>query len=426
MDKGMPMRSIPTRSLKPYASVQVPGSKSYTHRALIAAALADGRCHIINPLRSEDTLITLNCLRRLGIAAQEHRQVIHIEGRGGRLAPCAEPLFLGNAGTAMRLLAGVAVLGEDEYLLTGTPRMCERPIQPLLDSLSELGVAVRAQNGNGCPPVVVRGGHCDGGRTRIDCSVSSQFLSALLLIGPCLPRGIEIEVIKGPVSRPYIDMTLDIMQAFGIQAERRGDLFFKVPGGQTYRARNIAVEPDASQAGYFWAAAAVSGTTVKVIGVTRASRQGDVGLAHVFGRMGCRVDYESDGIAVTGGPLKAVTVDMGHMPDMVPTLAVAAAFAEGQTVLTHVAHLRAKESDRLAAVTRELNKMGIAAESGDDELRVTGGRPCAAEIDTYDDHRIAMSFAVAGLVTPGMKIADPQCVSKSFPNFWEVLEELGR
>ena len=418
------MRLIPTRPLKPYVTVQVPGSKSYTHRALIAAALSDGRCHIINPLRSEDTLLTLNFLRCLGITAQEHRQILHIQGRGGRLAPCAEPLFLGNAGTAMRLLAALVVLGEGAYLLTGTPRMCQRPIQPLLDSLEGLGVAARAQNADGCPPVVIEGGNCAGGHTRIDCSVSSQFLSALLMIGPCLSRGIEIDVIRGPVSRPYIDMTLDIMEAFGVRTERRDYHYFNVPGNQTYRARNIAVEPDASQAGYFWAAAAVSGATVKVMGVTRASRQGDVGLAHVFGLMGCRVDWESDGIAVTGGPLRAVTVDMGHMPDMVPTLAVVAAFAEGQTVLHNVAHLRAKESDRLAAVTRELNKMGIVVESGADALRVTGGRPHGAAIDTYDDHRIAMSFAVAGLMTPGVKIADPQCVSKSFPNFWEVLEEL--
>jgi 3-phosphoshikimate 1-carboxyvinyltransferase len=414
------------RLLKPYAQVQVPGSKSYTHRALIAAALSDGLCHIVNPLRSEDTLLTLDVLRRLGIVAEEHAHAIHIQGRGGRLAPCAEPLFLGNAGTAMRLLAGLVVLGEGRYVLTGTPRMCERPIRPLLESLAALGVEARALNSDGCPPVEIEGGRSPGGRTRIDCSVSSQFLSALLLIGPCLAKGLEIDVIKGPVSQPYIDMTLDIMQVFGLDAERRDYHYFKIPGGQTYRARNHAVEPDASQAGYFWAAAAVSGTTVKVMGVTRASHQGDVGLARVFAQMGCRVDYASDGIAVTGGPLRAVTVDMGHMPDMVPTLAVTAAYAQGQSVLRNVAHLRAKESDRLAAVTRELNKMGIAAESGADELRITGGRPAGATIDTYDDHRIAMSFALAGLVTPDVKINDPQCVAKSFPNFWEVLAELYR
>jgi len=299
-------------------------------------------------------------------------------------------------------------------------------MQALLDSLQQLGVDARSLNHNGCPPILIPGGPPAGGHTAIDCSTSSQYLSALLLAAPCLPQGLVIDVTRGPVSQPYIDMTVDIMNLFQIVLRRDEYTHFEVPGGQTYRSGDHSVEPDASQAGYFWAAAAIAGTRVKVQGVTATSRQGDAGLAEVFGRMGCRVSPEPDGIAVAGGDLKAVTVDMGHMPDMVPTLAVVAAFASGTTVIRNVAHLRVKESDRLAAVCLELGKMGIDTHCGADELLVHGGRPRGAEIHTYDDHRIAMSFAVAGLKVPGVRIAGESCVNKSFPNFWEVFQGLYR
>lgn len=418
------MRAIQTRPVKDNALIQVPGSKSYTHRILIAAALSDGVCRILSPLRSQDTLLTLGALQRMGIRVEAHPDAIVVHGAGGHLAPVDQPIDLGNSGTSMRLLSGVAALGNGTYTLTGTRRMCERPMQALIDSLGHMGVGARSQEGNGCPPIVIEGGHHKGGRTHIDCSVSSQYLSALLLIAPCLDQGLVIDVVKGPVSKPYIDMTVDIMEAFGVRLERSQYARFTVAGGQTYRAGDYAVEPDGSQAGYFWAAAALTGTRVKVKDVTRASRQGDVGLAEVFGHMGCQVAHESDGIAITGGPLKAVSVDMGNMPDMVPTLAVVAAFAQGTTVMRNVAHLRAKESDRLAAVSQELAKMGVKTYCGHDELQVIGGHPRGAEIHTYDDHRIAMSFAIAGLKVPGIAVDDEDCVQKSFPDFWEVFEGL--
>ena len=418
------MREIAPRPLKPDAAIQVPGSKSCTHRMFIAAALSNGACRVHNPLRSEDTLLTLGVLKQTGIDTRDSGAHIRITGGSGRLGPCDAPLYLGNAGTAMRLLAGTVVLGQGPYTLTGTPRMCERPIQPLVDSLTELGVAVRCANDNGCPPVTIHGGQCRGGRTHIDCSVSSQYLSALMLIAPCLPQGLVIDVTKGPVSRPYIDLTADIMESFGIRLTRDAYDHFEIPGGQAYRAGDYTVEADGSQAGYFWGAAAITGTRVKVKGVTRASRQGDVALAGIFERMGCRVDHEPDGIAVTGGALKAVDVDMADMPDMVPTLAVVAAFADGTSVLRNVAHLRAKECDRLAAVRHELAKMGITTNETGDTLHITGGTPAGAEIDTYDDHRIAMSFAMAGLKTAGVRIKDEACVKKSFPGYWDVFEEL--
>lgn len=418
------MRLIQTRPVKPDVTIRVPGSKSYTHRLLIAAALSAGTCLIRNPLRSEDTLLTLAALRQMGIRSEDHSEGIRVHGAGGRLQACAEPIRLGNSGTSMRLLSGLSVLGQGDYTFTGSPRMCERPMQALLDSLKLLGVPARSLHDNGCPPILVPGGQVRQRHTTIDSGTSSQYLSALLLAAPCLPQGLVIDVSKGPVSRPYIDMTLDIMALFGVQAARDGYTHFEVAGGQTYAAGDHTVEPDASQAGYFWAAAAISGTRVKVAGVLPASRQGDVRLADVFGQMGCRVAHDADGIAVTGGPLRAIDVDMGHMPDMVPTLAVVAAFAQGTTIIRNVAHLRAKESDRLAAVSQELTRMGIATACGADDLRITGGQPHAAEIQTYNDHRIAMCFAVAGLKVPGVVITDETCVKKSFPNYWEVFDGL--
>lgn len=404
--------------------VRVPGSKSDTHRTYIAAALSDGLCTIRNPLHSQDTRLTLAALKQMGVALRDQPQSVCIHGRSGRLGYCPAPIDLGNSGTSMRLLTAVAALGEGTYRLAGTDRLHQRPIGPLLRALNQLGIDARSTAGNGCPPVVVRGGRRAGGAVSINCSLSSQFLSALLLMAPCTHNGMAITVTSGPVSRPYVDMTVDTLNRFGIRVQRDGYTRFEISGGQTYRAGDYAVAPDASQAGYFWGAAAIAGGSVTVAGVTRDSRQGDVGLAGVLERMGCRVAYSPEGIRVSGGRLQAVTVDMGDMPDMVPTLAVVAAFAEGTTVIHNVSHLKTKESDRLAVTCSELRKMGIAAVAENNRILVTGGDPRAAVIETHDDHRIAMSFAMAGLKVPGVKIIDPACVEKSFPTFWKVWQTL--
>jgi 3-phosphoshikimate 1-carboxyvinyltransferase len=408
------------------AVVQVPGSKSYTHRTLIAAGLAVGQSEVVRPLLSEDCHLTMQALRQMGVAVGDPGERVTVTGCGGALKATDRPIELGNSGTSMRLLTAIAALGRGDYTLTGTARMQERPIRELGDALEELGVPVAYGKRPGCPPVTVSGGRIAHRKVRIDCRVSSQYLSGLLLAAPCTEKGMEIEVVGGPVSKPYIDMTVEIQKRFGIAVHRDGYTRFDIPGGQPYRRGTYAVAPDASQAGYFWAAAAVSGATVTVQGVHADAIQGDVRLAQVLGRMGCRVDATPAGIAVTGGALEAVAVDMGDMPDMVPTLAVVAAFARGTTVITNVAHLRAKECDRLAAVEAELAKMGISAHSTADELHITGGTPHGAEIETYDDHRIAMCFAVAGLRVAGMRIKNPGCVAKSFPDFWEVFGGLGK
>ena len=404
--------------------VQVPGSKSLTHRALLAAALGRGTCVIENPLFSDDTLLTAHALEQLGAGIHREAERFTVTGTGGRLQPLADEIDLRHSGTSMRLLTAVAALGSGRYTLTGSARMQQRPIRDLLDALAQLGVQSTCLGAAGCPPVRIRARSLAGGAVTVDCGTSSQFLSALLLIAPYSRAGLEITVSAGPVSRPYIDLTVDVMAHFGIEVQREAYRFFRVPGASVYRAGSYRVEPDCSQAGYFWAAAAISGGSVKVLGTGPHSRQGDFGLVHVLAHMGCTVDEEADGVRLTGGRLKAVHVDMSDMPDVVPTLAVTAAFAEGETVMGGVAHLRVKESDRLAAVVEGLARMGIRAEAGEDSLRVQGGAPRGAVIDPHDDHRMAMSFAIAGLRVPGMVIADETCVAKSFPFFWQVLGQL--
>lgn len=405
------------------AEVTVPGSKSYTHRLLIAAALGEGRSTLENMLESEDTLLTLEALERMGVETRVEGDRRVVFGTGGRLSAGGE-IHLGNSGTSMRLLTAVAALADGETVLTGTPRMRERPVADLLDGLSQLQIDAVSLSANGCPPIRVMGGPVAGGRVRLRCGISSQYLSGILLMAPLTRNGVEIHITEGPVSKPYIDMTVDVMARLGIAVEREGYVRFLVPGGQAYRAGDYRVETDVSNAGYFWAAAAVTGGRVTVRGVRRDSRQGDIRLLDCLERMGCGVHPEGDGIAVTGGRLSGITVDMSDMPDMVPTLGVVAAFAEGVTEIRNVAHLRAKECDRLAAVATELSRMGIDARCTESGLRIQGGLPRAAEIDTYDDHRIAMAFSVAGLKTPGVRIREEACVEKSFPTYWQVFQKL--
>ena len=414
------IQSRPVRN----TTVTVPGSKSYTHRALIVSALSDGECEIQNGLDSEDTRLTRNALRLMGVSMDQGPESWRVRGVHGRLQPCDNPIFLGNSGTSMRLLAAVCALGNGKYILTGTPRMQERPIQDLLAGLHQIGIKTTSLGRPGCPPIEIEAGTISGGNVSLNCGTSSQYLSALLLISPFTKNGMEIAVTEGPVSKPYIDMTIDIMNMAGISVVRNGYQHFQIAGNQGYRPGSFRVEPDISQAGYFWAAAAITRTTITVAGISHGSRQGDLRLLDVLSAMGCTTRVHPDGISVTGGELKAIEVDMGTMPDMVPTLAVVAAFAKGKTVITHVGHLKAKESDRLGSVVAELWKLGIAAGCSDTDMWIEGGKPHAAMIDPHNDHRLAMSFAVAGLKTPGIRIENETCVEKSFPEFWKVFESL--
>jgi 3-phosphoshikimate 1-carboxyvinyltransferase len=406
--------------------VIVPGSKSYTHRFLIASALSDGVCILKNCLKSDDTLLTLGALRKMGIVIDDAAAGIKVCGRKGIFEAAGGPIYLGNSGTSMRLLTGVAAIGRGEYILTGDERMSARPIDDLLDGLKSLGINARSLNHNGCPPVAVKGGRIKGGKIGLKCGISSQFLSSILLIAPYTEEGIEIKVVEGPVSKPYIDMTVEIMNEFGVNVSRDGYLKFAVEGKGCYTAGDHFIEPDCSQAGYFWAAAAVTGAEITVKGITGESRQGDLGFTGLLEKMGCRIIYGKEGITAKGISLSGIETDMSDMPDMVPTLAVVASFAKGATVIKNVGHLKAKESDRLSAVASELSKMGIEAGCSGNNLIVKGGEHRGAEIDTYNDHRIAMSFAVAGLKVPGVFIKNDKCVEKSFPDFWKVFGALSR
>ena len=404
-------------------NVSVPGSKSFTHRILLASALSHGVSRIRNCLKSEDTLFTRTALKQMGIGIEEDRDEITVLGGGGIFKPCDKPIYLGNSGTSMRLLTAAAALGRGSYTFTGIERMQERPVDDLIQGLRQAGVTVNSLKENGCPPVKISGGEINGGSIELDCGKSSQFLSALLLVAPCTSQGLDITVTRGPVSRPYIDMTVQVMENFGISINRSGYERFRVPGAQSYRSGRYTVEPDSSQAGYFWAAAAITGAKIKVRGIVDTS-QGDVRFTELLEQMGCKVFHEHDGIAVCGGKLSAIETDMADMPDLVPTLSVDAAFAQGTTVIKNVAHLKDKESDRLAAVQKELSKMGIRVETDGSGIAITGGSPHGAEIDTYGDHRIAMSFSIAGLRVPGIFIRNEKCVEKSFPEFWNVFERL--
>lgn len=406
------------------AVVTVPGSKSLTQRALIAAALAWGTSELKGPLASEDTSYTMTALRSMGVRCDDTDPACwRIEGAGGRITEPLEPIFLGNNGTATRFLTSVAALGQGTFHITGSERMAKRPILPLMQALQGWQVDITSDAGTGCPPLTIAAHGIEGGLTVLPEGKSSQYLSSLLLVAPYAARPAELKVEGTVYSRPYVEMTLAVMADFGIRVEATPDLhYFRIPQGQ-YQGRSYAIEGDASGASYFWAAAAVTGGRVTVANVPVPSLQGDAQLLPYLARMGCRIEQSEAGITLIGGPLEGIEVDMGDMPDVAPTLAVVAAFAEGTTVINNIAHLRIKECDRVDAVVTELRKMGAEVEASQDQMiihgRAGGTNLHGARIETYNDHRMAMCFAVAGLRIPGVEITGEECVAKSFPDFWE-------
>lgn len=409
-------------------SIRPPGSKSITNRALVCAALADGRSTLSGALDSEDTQVMIAALQQLGLSLAHHPAagVIDITGCGGRLPQHGLDLYVANSGTTMRFLAAMVALGRGRYRLDGVARMRERPIEDLLAALRQLGVAVRSERENGCPPVLIEADGLRGGRAEIAGDVSSQFLSGLLMAAPYAQGPIEIAVAGPLVSQPYIEMTLAVMQAFGVDVQAADLRQFRIPAPLVYRGRDYAIEPDASAASYFLAAAAVAGGRVTVEGLSRRSLQGDVAFCDCLERMGCRVSCTDDSITVEGGKLRGIDVDMNAISDTVQTLSVVALFADGPTSIHGVGHIRHKETDRLHALAVELRKLGAAVDEQDDGLRIIPGALHGAEIDTYDDHRMAMSLALAGLVVPGVVIRDPGCTRKTYPGFFADLAALTR
>ena len=411
------------------ADVALPGSKSITNRALAIAALAEGTTDLRNWLESEDTLVMIRCLRRLGFSIAGPERAgdggpLRIVGRGGRIPSPGASLDAANSGTTIRFLAALVSLGRGRFILDGNERMRERPIGPLLDALRALGVEARAVKGNGCPPVEIAARGLKGGECALAGDVSSQFLSALLLAGPAARQDLVVRITGNLVSRPYVAMTLAMMEGFGVSVEREGWRNFRAPAGQKYRGRDYLVEGDASSASYFWGAAAVAGGRARIANIGRNSIQGDARFVEVLERMGAKVRRGESWTEVEGPIVRGIEVDLNDMPDVAPTLAVAALFVPGRTRIVNVANLRFKESDRIRAVANEIRRIGGKADELPDGIVVEEGTLRGAEIETYRDHRIAMAFSLAGLKVPGIAIKDPGCVAKTFPNFFDLFLNL--
>lgn len=412
-------------------TARVPGSKSITNRALLVAALAEGKSELTGALHSDDTRYMAGALAALGIevAADEAGERFVVGGGGGTFAAERADLFVGNSGTTMRFLTAALPLGRGVYRIDGVPRMRQRPIEPLLAGLRQLGADVESELGTGCPPVVARASGLPGGRATMAGDESSQFFTALLIAGPYAAAGIEVTISGDLVSKPYLPLTTAVMAAFGVEAEidEMGWRWLRVRPGQRYRGRRYRIEPDASNASYFFAAAAVTGGRVRVEGLGRGSTQGDIRFLDVLAAMGAEVAIGEDAVEVrgpAGGRLRGVDLDLGPISDTAQTLAAIAPFADGPTTIRGVAHARLKETDRVAALATELRRLGQGVEEFADGLTIRPAPVRPAEVATYDDHRMAMSFAVTGLRAPGVRLLDPGCVAKTFPGFFDRLAEL--
>jgi len=414
----------------PSATVRVPGSKSITNRALVLAALhSRGReCYLGNVLDSDDTSVMKQALCDLGfdLFGESCLGGLRISsGLETDIIPVHEAdLFVANSGTTMRFLTAMVCLGHGRYRLDGIPRMRERPIEDLLAALRQLGVKAFSERNNGCPPVVIEADGLRGGSIRIKGDVSSQFLSALLLVAPSADGDMKIELAGELVSRPYVDMSVAMLRQWGLTIDTPTNRLFHIPGHQRGTMWNYHIEPDASAASYFLGAAAITGGHIVIPYLTPRSLQGDMRFADVLGRMGCVLGQERGWPFVQGGPLHGLDVDMNDISDTVMTLAAVACFAEGPTTIRNVAHIRHKETDRLAALATELRRVGAEVTEFADGLTITPRPLHGAEIETYNDHRMAMSMALIGLRVPGIVIKDPGCVAKTYPHFFTDLERL--
>ena len=406
------------------ATVRVPGSKSVTNRALIIAALADGVSRIRNPLFADDSYWLMDALVRLGIdvVADGGLSEVQVKGRGGEIVASEVDLFVGNAGTVARFLPPVLALGRGPYTVDGVPRIRERPVADLVDAMRQLGATVGYAGEEGRFPLTIGGGGIPGGEAHVSGSKSSQFVSGLLLAAPYATRRVTL-LAEGRKEWPYVGITVALMRDFGVGVETARGCFAVAPS--VYRARDYEVEPDASGASYFMAAAAVTGGRVKLPGLGSASTQGDLRFAGVLRDMGCRVEITQDHVEVQGPDrLRGVEVDMNAFSDTMITLSAIAPFATDPTTIKNIAHTRLQETDRLSAVATELSRLGIKTQITPSSIHIIPSPIRPAAIETYGDHRMAMAFAVTGLVVPGVRIRDPGCVTKTFPGYFGLLESL--
>jgi 3-phosphoshikimate 1-carboxyvinyltransferase len=408
----------------PDATIRVPGSKSVTNRALIIAALAEGHSRILNPLFSDDSFWLMNALVRLGIdvSADGERGVVYVSGQSGEIYASGVDLFVGNAGTVARFLPPVLALGRGPYTVDGVPRMRERPVADLVDAMRQLGAAVEYVGEVAKFPLTIRGGGIPGGEARVSASKSSQFISGLLMASPYAGAPVTIHP-EGRKEWPYVGITVALMRAFGVEVDQANGRLTVAPA--TYSSRDYEVEADASGASYFMAAAAVTGGRVRIPGLGSSSPQGDLRFAGVLRDMGCRVEVASDYIEVQGPDrLQGVEVDMNAFSDTMITLSAIAPFATTPTTIKNVAHTRLQETDRLWAVATELNRLGIGTQTTSSSIRIIPDQVQSGVVRTHGDHRMAMAFAVTGLVASGIRIGDPGCVTKTFPGYFGALESL--
>ncbi|MGA1125033.1 MAG: 3-phosphoshikimate 1-carboxyvinyltransferase [bacterium] len=422
------LRLDPIRRIS--GSITLPGSKSLSNRVLLLAMLSEGETFIENLLDSDDVRRMIDALAKLKISYEEDRpgKKIRVKGEGGRIPVDKAELFLGNAGTAIRPLTAALTLGHGRFVLDGIERMRERPIQDLLDGLNQLGAQVRSIDNTGCPPVEIIANGLPGGVTKLSGAISSQYLSAILLTSPYAQTPVEIRIKDHLVSIPYVEMTIRLMNRFGVNVDVSEDFkSFHINAPQSYKSpKTYFVEGDASSASYFLAGAAITGGTVTVIGCGTDSLQGDAQFAKIMEMMGAEVQWEANQITVRGsGNLKGIDVDMNEMPDAAMTLAVAALFAKGTTAIRNIYNWRLKETERLKAVSSELKKLGAAVEEGEDYIIIEPPEKLlSAEIATYDDHRMAMAFSLAACGEVPITILDPSCVSKTFPDYFDQLSKL--
>jgi 3-phosphoshikimate 1-carboxyvinyltransferase len=409
------------------ADIRVPGSKSYTNRALIIAALANGKTRLTGALKSDDTLHMSKCLNELGIVVEdEGGDEFIIQGSNGHIPATDGNLFVGNSGTTARFLTAFVSLGCGNFRIDGVPRMRQRPIQDLLDGLSELGVDATSEMSNGCPPLSIVADGIQGGPTSLSGNQSSQYLTALLLVSPYATQNVDIRINGTLVSTPYIDMTLQIMRKFGVEVVNQDYKRFIIEAGQHYRSQDYRIEPDASNASYFFGAAALTGGRVKILGIPPTSAQGDMGFVKILEQMGCQVQESCHDVEVMGSnKLNGLDTDMNNMPDVVQTVCAIAPFASSPVSIRNVGNLRIKETDRIAAMATELRRLGIRVDTRPDGLTIYPGKiKHPSQLETYEDHRMAMSLSLIGLRVPGIQILDPGCVDKSFPSYFDHLESL--
>ena len=408
--------------------IDVPGSKSITHRAIIAGALAEGKSKLSGFLLCSDTRYTLEGMNLLGARSKTEGDNLIIYGRGMRPYEFKgiKHLYLGDSGTSIRILLSISALSRGIFILTGSQRMKQRPVGGLVSALLGLGVDLRCMERDGFPPIYLDAKGIRGGRVTVSGTHSSQYISSILISAPYAQKDIEIELKDEPVSKPYIDLTIDVMERFGVRVMRDRYRFFKVSSGNPYRPYDFRIEGDVSSASYFWGASAITGIKIITKNIFPFdTRQGDIRFLDLLEHMGCAVTRKKDMVIVEGRNLNGTEVDMMDIPDMVPTLSAVALFARGKTVIRNVRHLKYKESDRLRVLSKGIRALGGKVDLTEDGMIIYGGKRLhPATIDPENDHRIAMAFAIAGLRIPGIRILNRQCVIKSFPDFWNLWKML--